>query len=403
MKIRIYFTPFVTGEIYGEEVEVTNFVQEQSISRLRQQVDQSEYDIGIFKFQDTNIIMNNQSGKFGQPGDGISIFGVRRTGSKVRITWELEDDDVQCNNAFVGDAFLSETKTIFKGTLNDEASTEDIQTQTISFKIMGREAVFSQVEAPTGDYTLADTFKELMVKSLVSPLITNLFTVDADNINPPVDLVIDLLDQWVGATVKKVFDDLLLVSNSILYIRDDTIFIVSRDPSAESKFTFFGPTSEEGIENIQDLSKVRFSLNKTFNFWQWDDFIIRGAASIASFGVRKKAFSFDGITDNGKKGTILTALQDEFSLPVREFDLTTPATYETIELFIGDQVRVDYPTIFFTSEGNQLPYYDRSKYDEAVYPAGEFSITIDKEVPHKIMGRTFDLKKKLITFKIRET
>ncbi|MCK4500314.1 hypothetical protein KAU11_07440, partial [Candidatus Babeliales bacterium] len=208
-RFRYYFTPFETADVYGDEVEVTDFVKADSINRLRQQVDNSEFDVGIFKFSDSDITLNNQKGHFSLPSEPNTIFNHTRTNSKVRITWEIEDYIVECGIAECGARKLSDPVTVFEGILNDDASRSQVDSQHISFKILGREAIFDLVDAPTASFNIGDTFKEVIEACLAQTIITDLFNVDTLNINLPVNLTLDAVDQWDDATVKEVFDDLL--------------------------------------------------------------------------------------------------------------------------------------------------------------------------------------------------
>jgi len=244
-----------------------------------------------------------------------------------------------------------------------------------------------------------------MLEILNQTPITNLLTVSSGNIAVGTDQTIDTASDFTGKTVKESLDELLKLSNSILYVKDDTIYITPRVPTSTLEYTFFGQASGNGIENIQNLGSISSGLIKTFNFWQWENTTVSPVVDPSSkglYGVRKGSISGGSITDTTKRTAILTNLKDEFRNPKMEYDLTAPLTYEVLELFILDKVQVDYPTPYRSPEGDNIPLYGVSIYGEARYPFGEYGITIKDTDRFKIMGRKINTKNQLVTFSLRE-
>jgi hypothetical protein len=130
-------------------------------------------------------------------------------------------------------------------------------------------------------------------------------------------------------------------------------------------------------------------MNKTFNFWTWTDtaLVQKDTSSISLYGTRKNEVSLDLLTDTTKRNNALSNLLAEYKDPKQELTLTVPVTYKNLELFILDRVEVDYPTVYRAPTGALLPIYGVSVYTDQ---------------DQKILERNIDMKRQLITFKLRD-
>lgn len=396
----------LTQQYVLDWIEITSDVDVNSFASLTQKLDNKEYDIGVFNFGDMSLTLRNESGKYAKVGESNTIFGYKRGGTKVKITYMLQDDPPWCGVAICGQAKIFDEQDIFTGLLVDETTDEDVINQNIVFRVLGLESIFKEVIINFGSISAGDLFSEILYTILNQSKITELITVSALNISVGTDQMIDSITGLQNKTVKETLDTILLLSNSILYIdRENVLHISPRVPSLSVLWNFYGQASVDGPENIQNLSDIRNGLNRTFNFIRWSQTTLAAedANSTAKFGYRIKEIESDVITDNSKRNAILQNIRDYFGTPKRELELTTIIKdYDIFDLFILDKVSIDYPTVYFIKEGGSYPIYDSSLYDEAEYPLAEWSLEIDPSVEWMITGRKIDFRNQLITYNLRE-
>jgi len=402
-RIRVYIAPFDTLGSYTAYQEVTDDV-DGSISSINRQLDNSEFDLGSFKTGDISLKLRNEHGLYSDVGSIETIFNYKRSNSKVKITWEIEDDIVQCGFAVCGEVFLSEEVTLFEGLLNDESATEGLDDRKVQFRALSFESIFDKVIVDTGDFSNGDTVAQVAYAILNQTLVTELLTVSATNISIDSNVTIDDKTDFENLTLSDALKNLLEVGNSVLYIDSNIIYIAPRTPTATVQATFYGQGSEEGIENISNLGKINSGLKRCFNYWTWDEYSTyqQDSTSRSKYGARKKEVSHDFITNSNSKDTILTNLKDEFGSPKRELTMTTQITYDSLELMLLDRVNIDYPTPYFVAPGDTFPVFGSSKFGEARFPFGEWTLELTTSEYFKIMGIKIDLKRQNLKFKLRE-
>lgn len=407
-RIRAYINPRDDSGNFTGFQEVTEDVDFESMGTIKQQIDSNEYDVGVFKFDEFTLKLRNEHGKYSDVDVLQSIFRFRRAGSKFKLTWEPASESAQCGFAVAGassGATISEEVDILVGVLNDSASRLNITDQKVTFRVLSADSVFPAVEAPFSDINIGDLYSEILLTILDQAEITEYLTVSASNFTLGLDQTIDVVSQYENQTVKEVLDDILFQSNSVLYIKDQTVFIKPRDGGNTALYTFRGQASNNGIEDIINISDVSTGVNQVFNFWTWKGttLVSKDESSITSNGVRKKEFESDAITNTAKRQAILDAQKTQFRLKKQSFNLTASINPTLLTLAMLDQIRVDYPTTFIPAETDgELPIYGIAVYGESRYGFGQFSITISEDVPYKIMGIDIDTKKQQMKFKLKE-
>lgn len=401
----VYLKPFNEDGSYSDDwLDITEDVNFSSIGDIRQSVDDDEYDVGVFKFSDFNLELRNEHGRYSDVDGLKSIFRYKRADSLLKLTWVEADEEPYTGVCIAGDALCGNDEIeIFQGLLTDEATETDIKDQTARFRVRGRESIFAQVEAPFSSLANGDLVSAIIKDCLNQSDITSLLTYSSSNIVPGNDVVVDDVSEYQNKTVKEVLDDLLLISNSVLYVKDGTIYVSSRDGGSTVSETFYGQASNNGIESIISIEKLRTGLNQTFNYWTWAEttLIKKDNDSIALYGVRKKEISHGPITTDATREDLLTDLKDEFSTPKLSFVLKTPLSPARIPLSILDRVTVDYPTVFYTTEQVPVPVYGVSRYGESSYPLGEWSLTLGDNEPLKIMGKVIKIKDQILEFSLK--
>lgn len=404
MRFKVYIKPFDDhGDYQTDWTEVTQDVTENNLSDIRQLLEDEEYNVGVFKFADFKIDLRNEHGMYSDVGDNKSIFFYKRTNSLVKVTWQEQEFESYAGMCFAGGTITENVEyELFQGLLNDEASDMDIQDQIVSFRVLGRESIFALVQVPFTSIANGDLASAIIKDLLNQTAITALMTYSASNIVVDNDLIIDDVGDWEDVTVKQALDDLLLITNSVLYISDGTVYVKSRTGQTVD-FTFYGQASERGVENIVNITNIKTGINRTFNQWFWEDTALSAETpeSTAKYGVRQKDISWTQITNNTRRQDVLDTLLAEFSLPKQELTLTCNITAETIVLDFLDKLTIDYPTVLYAADGHDMPVYGVAEYGEDFYPIGVWSLTIDTSQIWQIMGRIVKTKNRQIEFKLR--
>jgi hypothetical protein len=404
-RFRVYLTPFTSTGVYDTEIEVTKDVA--SISDPKQTIDSTDFDVGVIKNSGLNIVLRNHHGHYSDVGNINSIFKSTRKNSKIRITWDIRDYDMICGFFTCGDEPLGGEYEIFRGLLNEVSSTSDIALQQATFACLGYESVLDEIEIPYSDLSNGDLFSVVLNDCLDQSPFNTLTSVSVSNITPGTDLAIDDKSSLENKTVGAVLKNLLLAANSVLFLKNNTVYVTDRTASDATEFTFYGQAAISGIENIINIPKYRDGMNRVFNQWTWSDttVVARDTTSQDDYGVRAKEIKLDVIADasTAKIQTILNANRTEFSFPKIELDLETPIWYDTLALNILDRVSIDYPTVNIPADSAPIPRYGQVEYDgTARYPYEQWALTIDSTTSFKIMNKKINVKKQTITFGLRE-
>ncbi len=402
-QVKVYIAPFDNDGVYTDYQEVTSDV-DSSIGSITRQLDNSEFDLGTFKTGDLSLKLRNEHGKYSDVGTIETMFRYKRSNSKVKITWEVEDDIVQCGFAVCGECFLSEEITIFEGLLSDESLLEGLDDRKVSLKVLSFESIFDKVIINTGDFSNGDSLESVLYDILNVDEVTSLLTISASNISLDSNINLDDKTELENETLSDALKSILTVGNAVLYIDANIVYIKPREASIELKSTFYGQGSDKGIESITKLGKINSGLKRCFNFWTWKDYVTsqQNVSSRAKYGSRKKEVGYDFITSSTSKDTVLTNSKDEFGSPKQELTLTTPLNYDTLELQLLDKINMDYPTPFFVAPGDVFPIFGSSVFGIARFPFGEWSLVLTETQHFKIMGIKIDLKNQNIDFKLRE-
>lgn len=408
MNYRVYIKPFDSFGVYEDDfIEVTDDVLTNSLTTIKKSIDSTEYDTGVYKYNSFSFEIKNDDGHYSDIDKESSIFRFKRSDSIVKVTWTKESEYSSiCGFAICGESLaLNEEVTIFEGLLSDEASQTDVINNTLKFKANSLDSIFSRTETPYSSLSIGFSVKGLITTVLnVSP-ISDILTLNASNYTVENDIFLDSIADFENTTVKEALDDLLLIGNCVLYIEGRTVIVTPRTESSVDKYTFYGQGSDTSSENIQDLSKIKNGLNKTFNFVTWQDttLVQKDTTSITNNGLRKKEIDISYVTDTTKRNTILASITNEFKNPKQEFEITTFMDHDTLALSILDKVQVDYPQLYFPANSfSSIPRYDLARYDVDFYPDEILTAVIDSASRFKIMQIKLDLKKFLITFKLRE-
>ena len=377
-----------------------------AIGDLNQQLDNTEYDIGIFRAANCKLKLRNDHGLYSPAGTIESLFKFRRGGSKIRIRWEAGDERLCCGFFTAGhpSSTLSEPVTLFEGLLDDIQTKTPVDDQTVEFLIQGYESLLAQISTPYSSISNGDTIALTIYRMLNQAPFTTHVTVLQANITPSTSFTIDNKTSLENQTVVEGLKDLLLASNSVLYVRDNIVYVKPRTATTDLQHTWYGPAAEEGIENILDIDDFRSGEHRIINFVTWQDtsLMANDVTSVTKYGARKKEIKADVVTNNTQRTTIITAIKDEFANPKREMILMTPLDKNTVDLFLLDRVSVDYPSEYVVAETQNVAIYEIGEYDVDYYAAPIARLEIESTARFKIMSRRLSFDKFTMAYGLRE-
>ena len=389
---------------YSDFIDITEDCLQESIGSIKEVLESNEYDVGKITFSSINLVLRNEHSAYSDAFNPNSIFPVKRDRSKIRVEFDINSDTNACGWAYCGETFLSAPVVVFEGLLEESTAKFDVLSQTITFTILGLDSIISKVLTPYSDLVLGDDANTLVYKILNQSQITEFLTVDLLNINCNYNFVADAIVTLENKTCLESLQEILKLANSVLFVRESVIYIQQRINAPTGSYIFYGPSSDEGIENILQLSDYSSGINRTWNVWTWADTNLKlsFSDSIDKYGERKKEIESELITDNGKRTLVLDSYINEFGFPKIELNLTAPIYTPIAELGFLDMVNIDYPS-------DALPVIDSlsSRYGQAVYGNGRYNTTINSlfisvSQQWKILNKTINVKQQTITFKLRE-
>lgn len=237
-------------------------------------------------------------------------------------------------------------------------------------------------EAATSD---GGAFISNMIKSCLNrPKLTSVMTYDAAQVNPGLDVQLDIPTKYENKTVKELLQDLLLISNSVLVIEDDVMVVKPRTESADLRATFYGPGSTLGSENVIMIENIKEGTNRLFNYFTWKDttLLAENAGTVSTYGVRKREISIESVTVDTTQLSILNELLGEFGEPKDEMTLIAPLSYATLAIGLLGKVNMDVPEVVLNGRTRS-----------------SFSRNTDQY--YKVIQEKIDLKKDLIQLTLR--
>ena len=401
----VYLQVFDEYGVYtGVWQDITRHVKDLGNTSL--QIDQSDYDLGVFQNSSLSIKVNNRSGVFNDVGFDGTFFEYKRADSLIKVTYRINQYGPMCG-VITLPFICGEEVTVYKGLLTDDSFKSGAAKEEGTLKVLGLESIFDRVLVNYSSLSNGDTVEEILYTILNHTAITNILTVSAGNINVSLDQASDDVSDLEGKTVREAVDDLLFISNSILYINsDDEIIIAPRTASATSKKTFYGQASTAGLENIIDIDNDNNGLHRVFNYILWKETTVvkSDVTSIGLNGLRKKEISSDLLTNTTKRENVLADILSEFKDKKREMILTVNLNYDTLNLSLLDKINIDYPIIYYTDYTTSFPVLGLAILGDtgSPLPNSQSTFKIDITTDFKILQITYNYFNNTINLKIRE-
>jgi len=389
-------TPLVSEGVYGAEIEVSDYVRIDGLSKIKRSIDSTDYSLGVYRFNDLKLKCENSKGTFNE-NDYRSIFPFTRDKAKVRAAALKINPDT-------GD---TDTVLQFEGLINDEATRQNITDDIVSMTALSKDSVFRTTRVPAGIITAGTLVENALFQILSLPDITALLTVNIANINPNLNYAIDTPGELDNLEVREALDLLVRAANSVLLLDGDDVIVQAREnPSPGIPLELRGRGEITNNANIIAISEYNSGKQRQFNSVRLNDgaVTVEDSASISEYGLRQIKFDFPMVNDTDTLMDIGANIAEEFRYPKIELKLRIPAIVaEGYDLL--DLVRVDAPLLRKPKGADFLPVYGVATYGDSVtpYPQVFGSVAISKETKFKIISIEDDPKTFITTLKLRQS
>jgi len=383
---KVFLTPLVSEGTYGDEIEISNFVKAANLSSIKKNTDSEDYNIGDYRLGSISLTTTNYCGEFND-NDPRSFFVYKSERSKIRVVYFDS---------------LTDSSGSFKGLVSDEGTSFSAEDDTAKLKILANDSIIDTVQVQGGTLDNGDLFSDAIKALLNVPAITAVLTFDSDEIEVALDLTIDDVSTLSNISTWQAVRQILIASNSVLFIDDETIKVKTRDENTQNVSYFYGPGDTLDRENIIKITDYNNGAHRIFNSIKINDTIYSDETSVEWFGLSQKNFTMDFITDSDKELLIAKQLVNQFRYPRFEFKLTcTTQIANQIDFF--DTIGVSHPIKARPYRATDVPLWDSAKYDttEDVYPIDFGGVNIPGNLAFQIIQRIENPKEFQTTLKLR--
>ena len=83
------FLSYPTNEGYSDFVDITGDVLQTSLSKIKQSLEEDEFDVGKITFDNIKLVLRNEDSTYSEASNATSIFELTRDRSIVRIVWGI--------------------------------------------------------------------------------------------------------------------------------------------------------------------------------------------------------------------------------------------------------------------------------------------------------------------------
>lgn len=394
-RYEVLATPLVRQGVYGsaidvtKDIDITDLISRGGIGNLNRQVDDGDFDIGVYTFGYINLKCINHTGKFSDPHDYRSIFQYKRDLAKMDITFF--------------DTVGNETLR-FRGIVNDESTRDDYNSKIVTLRVLSLDSVFRKTIIAGGTVADDNLFSVAVFNILNVTAITTILTLDVANINLDLDLQIDDGEFFSNLTVKDALESLMLASNSVLVVdSNDTIFVRSRleNDVDNPQHLFFGSGDPQGRENILRIIQYNTGFHRAFNsITIGSDFGETNDIYQPIYGGSQKSLDIPFITDLTKKQQIADKIIEEFGFPKTEMVLEVQSQHAR-EVEMLDSISIDYPKQVTPYTDNTIPFFGQAIAGEAVAPFVSGGIVIPPGFKWKVIAINENPDKMITAIKVR--
>jgi len=405
---QVFVTPLISSGVYGLEVEISDWVLSDNIGAITRAIDSTDYDIGIYAYNDVTLVCDASDGYLLDQTDSRSIFQFSRDQALVRFVFLKDGTPL----------------TTFNGIINEDGSVLDPAGETISLVIMGHDSALKTAVVPAGAVPDGATFQNAFI-AILNSAAGGVLHVSALNINPVYNGTVDIGKAFDNKTAKAALDALLLPANSVLTVdSSNNVYVSSRTETGNPTLYLYGKGDLEERENILGLSNYNNGRQRTFNLIQVTgaqaSVVVGGqtvtqpalvataqdGVSISFYGARPKTFTIDFVTQQATLDAIAAALLLEFRYPKSEVEVTVATELLQAQSPVTgllDLVSVANPLTVRPQPNCRLPFAGITVAGDvtAPWPYVDGALAVDPSVAWKVIEINEDAKAFTTILKLR--
>jgi hypothetical protein len=229
-------------------------------------------------------------------------------------------------------------------------------------------------------------------------------TVSAANINPSNDVLIDAPNEWAGTKLNDALNEIMLVTNSIMYIDDAGNLIVrGREHSRRIMFELCQNSLLRKKDNIYSIRNFNSGRQRVKNYISWGSGVTALTAQsddeyLSRFGTTKKSISSSAITSLVTRQSVIDNILEEWQFPKIELEIETD--YTANELTFFDLVTVD--VVPQLTRKTSLPICGEAVCGSAIAVDYASGFKVDSKKGFKILSIEHSLSSFKTTLKLRE-
>jgi hypothetical protein len=328
---------FPDGTFEADWLDITRWVLSNGFDTISYSLDSGDFDFGIFNVSNVRLALDNSGGRFNDPEDSRSLWAslITRQLNKVKI-----------ESGYLNPTTMEKmVEQVFEGIIDERSFIEDPANDSVSCMVLSRESVFGTVNVVGGMLGSVPLLASEAIYMLCNrPEITDFMTVTATNIVPNNDVLIDVPNAWAGNKLDTTLNEIMLITNSILYIDGAGAMIVrNRSHSRRVMWEMNQNASSGKSDNIYGIDNKNSGRQRVKNYFYWAGSSLFASSLdefIARYGMTKKSVDSSAITSSITRQAILDNLLSEWQFPKEEFEITTDYTANILSFF--DMVTIDF-------------------------------------------------------------
>lgn len=384
--VRCYLKARTPQNTYHDWVEVSRWVIDSSIGTYSRSIDTNDFDVSFYEESNITLTFDNSEGSFNEGRGFFEGYIIDRSRIKIEAGYrDIEDPE------------SADFDIAFEGIIDDRGTSYETPADNVQFTVLALSSIIGRLKADYAPLQAGDTFGDTLYNLLNVTDITQLLTVDLANINPSIDEAISDETWFQDKQLKEAIDLLLLVSNSVMTVTNNTIYINPRAESDSVRFEFWGNGSAKpcNIEKIQGLHSglkrviTRVMVNSTIVEANYEE-------NIRKYGARLKTIDAGFISDSVIEAAVAQGILDEFAVPKQELDLTTDYLGNEVDLL--DLVTIDQ---LGAIQDSNPAFYGQAVYGTSSYVTRTGGVRIRPEQGYKILSISHDYQRYATTLKLR--
>lgn len=391
---QVFITPVIRPNGYGDEVDVSNFITFDGVSKIKRSIDSTDYSVGVFKFNSLRLKGENGKGLFNE-NDSRSIFQAGRNLSKVRVVVSDINTSTQTITNIVQ----------FRGLVNEDGTRINISNNDVTLVALSNDSILRTTQVQIDSILDGFDVKTALLSILNQKTITDVLNIQESNINPDYNFIIgDGVSFWEKSVSESV-NTLLLSSNSSLIIDEsNNVIISSRSSNLKPPLVLKGLGSQQGDSNINSISLYNSGRQRQFNSVLLNNSLIaQDDSHVSEYGLKQKKFEFNYITNMLTLQEIGDRFVNEFKFPKIELKMIVPSPVVSGSALL-DPVRVDAPWLRKRAKDKFFPVTQVATIgdDLTPLPLVSGSVQIDKNVKFKIISIEENTKLFTTVLKLRQ-